>query len=178
MPGFVLGMYFLPAQGRFREIAHGRSLPQVSPSAVFVLSMAGGGHGVQRADPTGTKSMPRRVRQGAGLDVHAPSRSPRRRCPPACRRRGLASLRANDGAYSNSGMQSGSGTLLGCHCRSRGNRADIMSEMLVPWLFGSRLKGLHAAASRINFKARGRPAVVFARGDRLKEATGQVTITS
>ena len=41
-PGFVIVMYFLPAQSRFRAIAHGRSLPQVSPSAVFVLSMAGG----------------------------------------------------------------------------------------------------------------------------------------
>ena len=125
MPGFVLVMHFLPAHARFRAIAHGRSLPRVSPSAVFVRSMAGGGRRVQRADPTGTKSMPRRAGQGAGMDVTAPSRSPRRRCSPACRRRGFPSFPAKDGTGSNSGMQSGSGTLFGRHCQSRDTRATL-----------------------------------------------------
>jgi hypothetical protein len=47
------------------------------------------------------------------MDVTAPSRSPRRYCSPACRRRGFPSFPANDGTESNSGMQSGGATLFG-----------------------------------------------------------------
>ena len=71
-------IHFLPAHARFRAIAHGRSLPRVSPSAVFVLSMAGGGRRVQRTDPTGTQSVPRGTGRGAGMDVTFPS-VPRKR---------------------------------------------------------------------------------------------------
>jgi hypothetical protein len=117
-------IHFLPPHARFRAIAHGRSLPHVSPSAVFVLSMAGGGRRVERTDPTGTQSVPRAADQGAGMDVTAPSRSPRRHCSPACRRRAFPPFPGNDGTSNNSGMQSRSGTLLGRHCRSRrGTRA-------------------------------------------------------
>ncbi len=56
--------------------------PRVSPSAVFVLSTAGGGRRVKRTDPTGTQSVPRGTDRGAGMDVTAPSRSPRRHCSP------------------------------------------------------------------------------------------------
>jgi hypothetical protein len=144
MPGFVMVMHFLPAQGRFRAIAHGRSLPQVSPSAVFVLSMAGGGHRVRRTDPAGTKSMPRGAGQGAGMDVTAPSRSPRRHMSPACHRRGFPSFPANDGTYSNSGMQSGSGTLVGHHCRSQGTRAYFLPAEPVSCVPPGRLSPLRS----------------------------------
>ena len=42
------------------------------------------------------------------MDVTAPSRSPRRHCSPACRRRAFPPFPAYDGSSSNSGMQSGS----------------------------------------------------------------------
>ena len=58
------------------------------------------------------------------MGVTAPSRSPRRHCSPACRRRGFPSFPANAGTYSNSDMWSRGGTLLGRHCRSRGTRAS------------------------------------------------------
>ncbi len=46
-------IHFLPAHARFRAVAHGRSLPGVSPSAVFALSMAGGERRVKRTDSHG-----------------------------------------------------------------------------------------------------------------------------
>ncbi len=80
-------------------------------------------HRIKRTDLMGTQSVPRGTDRGAGMDVTAPSRSPRRHCSPACRRRAFPPFPGNDGTSINSGMQASSGTLLGRHCRSRGTRA-------------------------------------------------------
>ncbi len=105
--------------------------PRTSPSRQTIGNLGSsrpgtsrGRHGQQPARGTraGTQSEPRGTDRGTGMDATSPSRSPRRHCSPACRRRAFPSFPANGGTYRSSGMQSGSGTLLGRHCR-RGTRA-------------------------------------------------------